>query len=814
MEILDKILASILKSFKDKDQKVQAAGYDLLYNIIKICKEAIVFDDMIFKAIFDAVCNGISDQLSESKEWAKQCNYLLQDVVYNSCQNYQNFNLSMFMEHITEKIINAKNNEFVMTMLKWIELVHNINNIPILNILPELLPRLLVNLSFRSNQPTKSVEYREFKFNDYRTLTLENHIIDTLLSFLLRKQPDLSQQQTDLSKIEALIWLRDFLVYFLEDYTKVVNEYQEMNMSKFNQMVQKTQELQQINSPTRTSTSVSPFIATQSQNQNSNSPQLQLNVVDSDNGNVVMDQQQQQQVEQAQHHKGLFTLQSMAYTEQNDQTLNDGDLDVMIMPPLDAEDQDQQNPINLEYIDARMIVENNFEKQYPAIIRVIVKYSNLIKDDYQTVVAKINETLLTLLVQTMTNKDEFQFIFNELKKQYRESKTSKSKEIILNWLIQLFKEFEEDIIEFYNDVFDELVDSLSFSDQLIVDKVLELLSMLSKQNEKYLRKTVKKLTEKFYSMEHKTQEFISKVVLVLCQSISDERVFVEFAKILKDYNEDLDFVEVLIEYLTFTLANEEYLKNFRFKLQGKQPTDFVLSKEVIFEKLFIAWSYNTVATLTLCLISRNYELAYNIIFRFANISIDKQILTQFAQLIQMIEKPSLTFLRLELLNLHNRKTQYLIKTLQGILMILPISKAFHCLKLRIECSKIIKSEQLNEPIPLYENDQTFERFYGCDYDFTKCKQQEDHLLQLLDDNLKIMIDFKLQMKLQKNQDFLLKKQQYKMLQKQQLQQQNNGNPQSAGGGQGTIPQSLNEKFKKQYQAYSQAFMSNKTPKNH
>lgn len=67
-------------------------------------------------------------------------------------------------------------------------------------------------------------------------------------------------------------------------------------------------------------------------------------------------------------------------------------------------------------------------------------------------------------------------------------------------------------------------------------------------------------------MEEKSQEFISKVVLVLCQSINDERVFLEFAKILKEYNNDLEFVEILIEYLTFSIANEEYLRSFRYKL--------------------------------------------------------------------------------------------------------------------------------------------------------------------------------------------------------------------------------------------------------
>jgi hypothetical protein len=57
----------------------------------------------------------------------------------------------------------------------------------------------------------------EFRCKDYRNIYLENSIIDTLLEYLLRRQvePTLGQ---DLSKIEALIWLREFLLFFQEDF--------------------------------------------------------------------------------------------------------------------------------------------------------------------------------------------------------------------------------------------------------------------------------------------------------------------------------------------------------------------------------------------------------------------------------------------------------------------------------------------------------------------------------------------------------------------------------------------------------------------
>jgi hypothetical protein len=63
-------------------------------------------------------------------------------------------------------------------------------------------------------------------------------------------------------------------------------------------------------------------------------------------------------------------------------------------------------------------------------------------------------------------------------------------------------------------------------------------------------------------------------------------------------------------------------EGFRNKLKGKRPTEFVSSKEELFFTLYRTWCLSPVATLTLCLMSRNYELAYNIVPRFAMVRLD------------------------------------------------------------------------------------------------------------------------------------------------------------------------------------------------
>lgn len=114
---------------------------------------------------------------------------------------------------------------------------------------------------------------------------------------------------------------------------------------------------------------------------------------------------------------------------------------------------------------------------------------------------------------------------------------------------------------------------------------------------------------------------MNQVIFVLCQSIKSEKVFLEFAKILKE-TEDLYFVQDMIETLTITIAADHNYEGFRNKLRGKKATEFAKNKEKLFYTLFDTWCYSPISTLTLCLMSRNYELAYNLIPRFTMIELD------------------------------------------------------------------------------------------------------------------------------------------------------------------------------------------------
>ena len=82
----------------------------------------------------------------------------------------------------------------------------------------------------------------------------------------------------------------------------------------------------------------------------------------------------------------------------------------------------------------------------------------------------------------------------------------------------------------------------------------------------------------------------------------------------------------------------------------------------MFFGLFKTWCINPVSTLTLCLLSKNYELSYRLMTRFTCIEIDTPKLIALGSLVQLIESPSFLNLRLELTR-NDKPSKYLQKTL-------------------------------------------------------------------------------------------------------------------------------------------------------
>ncbi|KAJ2669546.1 PtdIns(3,5)P(2) sythesis regulation factor [Coemansia spiralis] len=102
----------------------------------------------------------------------------------------------------------------------------------------------------------------------------------------------------------------------------------------------------------------------------------------------------------------------------------------------------------------------------------------------------------------------------------------------------------------------------------------------------------------------------------------------------------------------------------------------------LFTSLFPAWCHNPASCLTLCLLSQHYEISSELVRVFGQLPNDLTVsfLVQLDKLVQLLESPVFTPLRLQLLDASNT---LLVRTLYGLLMLLPQSSAFAILRNRL-----------------------------------------------------------------------------------------------------------------------------------
>ncbi|XP_029465094.1 protein VAC14 homolog isoform X2 [Rhinatrema bivittatum] len=168
------------------------------------------------------------------------------------------------------------------------------------------------------------------------------------------------------------------------------------------------------------------------------------------------------------------------------------------------------------------------------------------------------------------------------------------------------------------------------------------------------------------------------IIRQLCLLLNAENIFHSMADILLR-EEDLKFASIMVQTLNTILLTSSELFQLRNQLKDlKTPESCNL-----FCCLYRSWCHNPVATVSLCFLTQNYRHAYDLIQKFGDLEVTVDFLTEVDKLVQLIECPIFTYLRLQLLDVENNP--YLIKALYGLLMLLPQSSAFQLLSHRLQC---------------------------------------------------------------------------------------------------------------------------------
>ncbi|KAF1973338.1 ARM repeat-containing protein [Bimuria novae-zelandiae CBS 107.79] len=245
------------------------------------------------------------------------------------------------------------------------------------------------------------------------------------------------------------------------------------------------------------------------------------------------------------------------------------------------------------------------------------------------------------------------------------------------WLIMLHRMAPGKILSVEDGTFPALLKTLSDPSEAVVTRDLLLLSQISKNSDdSYFTSFMVNLLKLFCTDRRLLETRGNLIIRQLCVTLSAERIYRTMADCLEK-DEDVEFASIMVQNLNNNLITAPELADLRKRLRNLDSRD----GQSFFVSLFKTWCHNAVATFSLCLLAQAYEQAYHLLQIFADLEMTVNMLIQIDKLVQLLESPVFTYLRMQLLE--PERYPYLYKCLYGLLMLLPQSSAFAALKNRL-----------------------------------------------------------------------------------------------------------------------------------
>ncbi|KAF7722117.1 hypothetical protein EC973_003697 [Apophysomyces ossiformis] len=246
----------------------------------------------------------------------------------------------------------------------------------------------------------------------------------------------------------------------------------------------------------------------------------------------------------------------------------------------------------------------------------------------------------------------------------------------LKWLLMLHRKVPNKILAADDGTFPVLLKTLSDPSEEVVRHDIQLLAQISSHSSpEFFRNFMIDLLSLF-STDRLLETRGSLIIRRLCMNLDPERIYCTIADILEK-DKDLEFASVMVQNLNVILITSPELAGLRKRLRNVDNKD----DQRLFITLYKSWCHNAVAAFSLCLLAQVYEHSANMLQVFADLEMTVSMLIQIDKLVQLLESPAFTYLRLQLLE--PEKYPYLFKCLYGILLLLPQSSAFSTLRNRL-----------------------------------------------------------------------------------------------------------------------------------
>eukprot|EP00090_Calanus_glacialis_P024131 TRINITY_DN37461_c0_g1_i1.p1 TRINITY_DN37461_c0_g1~~TRINITY_DN37461_c0_g1_i1.p1 ORF type:complete len:694 (-),score=252.55 TRINITY_DN37461_c0_g1_i1:136-2217(-) len=266
--------------------------------------------------------------------------------------------------------------------------------------------------------------------------------------------------------------------------------------------------------------------------------------------------------------------------------------------------------------------------------------------------------------------------------------TVQSKVAALKWIYHLFIQIPVQMFQFIDDIFPVLLKTLSDHSDEVVILDLEVLAEISSSKigrsnstdtagtSPHFKQFILSLLKLFSADRNLLEAKGSFIIRQLCVLLSSEDIYRSISELLV-LEDNLKFARLMVETLSTILLTSSELFELRTKLKELNSKDSCH----LFCCLYQTWCHSQIATVALCLLAGCYGHAGDLIRLIGEQEVTVEMLTELDRLVQLLESPIFTFLRMELLDGDNE----LISALYGLLMLLPQSEAFSLVKGRLAC---------------------------------------------------------------------------------------------------------------------------------
>lgn len=251
----------------------------------------------------------------------------------------------------------------------------------------------------------------------------------------------------------------------------------------------------------------------------------------------------------------------------------------------------------------------------------------------------------------------------------------------LHWIYMLHEKDPAQMNAFIGDVLPALLKAVSDSADEVVLINLQVLALISLDKQQFGR-VLNALVQLFHEDRALLETRGALVIRKLCSHLDASSIYLALAGILA-VKLDLEFVSLMVQTLNLILLTAPELAPLRMSLKNSFQSNATESDRTTFTSLFRCWTHNAVATFALCLLAQAYNISVALIQKFADADVTVGFLMQIDKLVQLLESPVFIQLRLHLLETDSLHREDLLKSLYGLLMLLPQSQAYKTLSDRL-----------------------------------------------------------------------------------------------------------------------------------